>query len=67
MMRRLICGASGIYKIYVFNDRCLFYEFITRETLIQCKQGECEYDILIKLFKVLGYPGVVFFDIHNIG
>lgn len=38
--------------------RCLFYEFITRETLVQCKQGECEYDVLIKLFKILGYPGV---------
>ena len=22
------------------------------------RQGDCEYDVLIKLFKVLGYPGV---------
>lgn len=45
------------------RNRCLFYEFITRETLVQCKQGECEYDVLIKLFKILGYPGVSFWRV----
>lgn len=42
----------------LINDSCLFYEFITRQTLIQLKEGEGEFDVLMKLFRVLGYPGV---------
>lgn len=38
--------------------RCLFYEFVTRETLVQLKEGEGEFDVLMKLFRVVGYPGV---------
>lgn len=30
-----------------------------REPIIQCKQGDCEFDVLVKLFRLLGYPGVV--------
>ena len=42
--------------------RCLFYEFITRQTLVQLKEGEGEFDVLMKLFRILGYPGV---ELHN--
>lgn len=49
------CGV-GVEKR--FHARCLFYEFITRETLIKCNQGDNESDVLVKLFRVLGYPGV---------
>ena len=42
--------------------RCLFFEFITRQTLVQLKEGEGEFDVLMKLFRVLGYPGVELHD-----
>lgn len=45
--------------------RCLFYEFITRQTLIQLKEGECEFDVLMKLFRVLGYPGVELIKLYE--
>lgn len=29
-----------------------------REPMVQCKQGDCEFDVLAKLFRLLGFPGV---------
>lgn len=29
-----------------------------REPIVQCKQGDCEFDVLAKLFRLLGFPGV---------
>ncbi|CBK23007.2 uncharacterized protein [Blastocystis hominis] len=37
--------------------RCIFYEFVMREPIVQCKQGDCEFDVLAKLFRLLGFPG----------
>ncbi|KAK8801277.1 CDK kinase [Blastocystis sp. subtype 4] len=44
-------------KVDMWSAGCLFYEFITRQTLVQLKEGEGEFDVLMKLFRVLGYPG----------
>lgn len=41
-----------------FSKRCIFYEFVMREPIVQCKQGDCEFDVLAKLFRLLGFPGV---------
>ena len=42
--------------------RCLLYDFISGQTLVQLKQGEGVFDVLMKLFRVLGYPGVELHD-----
>ncbi|KAK8830294.1 hypothetical protein WA577_005982 [Blastocystis sp. JDR] len=48
-------------KVDMWGVGCLFYEFITRETLITCNQGDNESSVLVKLFRVLGYPGDDFY------